>query len=552
MVKKKHALALFPLALCFSSAHVLAAATTADLEKRLQDQEKKITRLENQLKGTRSAVKENRGRIADMGERLKINGFLSAGVAVNDGDAIEDTVYGISDEYSTSAINKLGIQMTFKVADNIDATAQLVSRGTKDYNIEAEWAYLSYKVNNNLKVDFGRQRIPYYLLSEYLDVGYALPWVYAPIELYNIPITSTDGISATYNFNAGPVNFAWQTYGGASSGFTNQLDATFKQKESWGTSLVAEVSDWTFRVGYNTSKLDADVNAGGAGDQLLEALDLATTSLGPTLGVPLPDEARWITDAENIRTEYMSAAFMYDNGSLLVMGEIANLDVDGTIQPVGDSGYLTVGYRFGKWMPHITYAKFQTDSDNDEQVRQMQDYANAIGQASYAAALGYNTAVNQVVTIGGTPLATAGVQANQVVEQKTCSAAAVACSSNDALVLMGLRDQLLSAADGLGSNLYNITEAQIQEQQSVTIGLTYDVTPRVKAKVQATHYEGFGSNGYQYLGSSSGAAVGGALPVINYSGFSTQKTDGNGRFSGEPGAAGNHTAIYSFSIDAVF
>ena len=125
MVKKKHALALFPLALCFSSPIVLAAATTTELEQRLQEQEKKILRLENQLKGTRAAVKEDRTRINEMQERLKINGFLSAGVAQNDGDQVVDSFYGVSDNYSTAVVNKLGVQMTFQVSEDFSATAQL-------------------------------------------------------------------------------------------------------------------------------------------------------------------------------------------------------------------------------------------------------------------------------------------------------------------------------------------------------------------------------------------------------------------------------------------
>ena len=74
---------------------------------------------------------------------------------------------------------------------------------------------------------------------------------------------------------------------------------------------------------------------------------------------------------------------MYDNGSLLVMGEIANLSTE-TFQPVGDAGYITVGYRFGRWMPHVTFSKFQTDSKADDRIRAIQEYADAVGKAMYA------------------------------------------------------------------------------------------------------------------------------------------------------------------------
>ena len=544
MVKMKRALALFPLAICFSSAHVLAAATTSDLEKRLEEQEKQITRLENRLKGTRSAVKENRSRIADQNERLKINGFMTAGAAVLDGNTdVEEPYYGLSNNYSTAAVSKLGVQMTFRVSDKVDATAQLVSRGTNNYNVEAEWAYLSYKVTNDLQLNFGRQRDNYYLLSEYLDVGYALPWVLPPIELYNIPISATDGISAIYNFNLSNWNFTWQSFGGQSSGRSDQLQANFTQKNSWGTSLMAENGNWTFRVGYNTSSLDATADAGGKTEELMNALHSAQYQLQPALegmGFTLPTAPQWIKDIKNLRTKYKSFGFSYDNGNLLVLGEIANLTVTDAIQPVGDAGYLTVGYRFGKWMPYVTFSKFQTDSSNDKQVRAEQAYANAVGQASYLAALGLNDSTTGInAAFGGAP-------ANVVYAQSAC-AQNTQCNTQ-VLTAMGIRDQFLTAAEGLGSTIYNLTEAQIEEQQSYTLGLTYDVTPRVKAKMQVTQFERFGSSTFQNLNYVTDAATGTRV----YSGFSNLTTSGNGRFTGDPGAAGSHTALYAFSVDAVF
>lgn len=541
MVKKKASLALLPLTLCFSSLPVLAA-TTADLEKRLEQQEKQIKRLENRLKGTRSAVKENRSRISDAADRLKINGFLTAGAAVNDGDDLEEPFYGIDDDYSTKAVSKLGVQMTFEVTEKWDATAQLVSRGTNDYSIEAEWAYLSWEATNDITVKFGRSRIPYYLLSEYIDVGYALPWIIPPIEMYNIPLSTTDGISAVYDFNFGPVNFAWQAYAGATSGRSDQLEADFESNQSWGTNLVAEIDSWTFRVGYSSARLKADPDPGGTADQLISALKSANEDLGPLLGVPTT--AVYDQGLGNLNTDYISGAFMFDNGKLLVMGEISNLSVDDTYQPVGDAGYITVGYRFGKWMPHFTFAKFQTDSKNDQQARDVQEYADAVAAAAYPAGLAYNIGVNGL--LGN------GFPSTYVVSQAACSSppsAAVPTGCDVTTVAnMELRDTLLGAAEGLSTTLHNATESQVQEQQSYTIGLVYDVNPRVKAKLQATHYESFGSNTYQTYNTTT------IVPnaVTSHDGISTYESHSNGRFSGDPGAAGNHTAIYSFSIDAVF
>ena len=534
MVKKKTSLALLPLTLCFSSLPVLAA-TTADLEKRLEQQEKQIKRLENRIKGTRAAVKENRSRISDAADRLKINGFMTAGAAVNDGDDVYEPLYDIDDDYKFSSVSKAGVQMTFEITDDWDATVQLLSRGANSYKLEAEWAYISWQATESMSFKFGRQRLPYYMLSEYLDVGYALPWVLPPLELYNIPATTTDGVSGVYTFSAGPVNFAAQANVGQAPGYTEQLEADFISSPAWGANLTAEWNSLTVRVGYNRSTLRTDPDEGGVADSLLSSLTYALTDLGPQFGVPEPGNLE--IGSDNITTDYISAGFIYDNGSLLVMGEIANLSVE-TFQPVGDAGYFTVGYRFGKWMPHVTFSKFQTDSKADDRIRAIQQYAGDVGAAIYPTLSATNAAIT---TATGLPVPTSLIIPAQYCAQPTGNP----CSATT-LAQLGVRDSLLEAVQGYSETIYNSLEDQIQEQQSYTIGVVYDINPRVKAKLQATHYENFGENTYQTLTINNVGGNDFLGTIDSYTGHS------NGRFSGDPDAAGSHTAIYSFSIDAVF
>lgn len=491
MVMPKYKFALLPLAICISSGSVLAA-TNAELERRLEEQDRQIKKLERKLKGTRGAVKQNRNRIGDLSDRFKINGFFTGGFAVNDGDPAELAIYGIDDEYSTAAVSRLGLQLTFEVTKDMDLTGQLVSRGVNDYELEAEWAYLSWNVFNNFTARIGRQRIPYYLLSEYLEVGYAYPWVRPPIELYNIPISSTDGIGLLYDFNLGDVNFSTQGYFGAGSGYADQLEGEFTLNQAWGVAQFIEWNSFTFRIGFNTSNLDVrSVDPGGIGEGLLDGIDASvalisnySALLEPTLG---PAPAIESLPLESIDTSYTSAAISYDDGSLLVMAEIANLKVEDFVQPAGDSGYITIGYRFGDWMPHLTYSRFYTDSNSDEQV------ADLLPGIAYAA--------NGAAALKASDLVTNDVDAARLGE---------------------LEAQL--------PTLYNQLVLLEQEQTSYTLGLTYNINPRVKAKIEAAHYENLGT-------------------VTLFDG---SRVDGNGRFSGEPGAIEGHTAIYSFSIDAVF
>ncbi|MDX1696509.1 MAG: porin [Ketobacteraceae bacterium] len=493
MVKPTFKYALLPLAICISSGSVFAA-TNAELERRLEAQDKEIKKLERKLKGTRGAVKQNRNRISDLSDRFRINGFFTGGFAVNDGDDAELAIYGIDDNYSTAAVSRLGLQMTFEVTKDMNMTGQLVARGVNDYEVEAEWAYLSWNVTSDFTARIGRQRIPYYLLSEYLEVGYAYPWVRPPIELYNIPISSTDGIGLLYDFNFGDLSFSTQGYVGAGSGFADQLEGEFTLNQAWGVAQFVEWKDFTFRVGYNTSNLDVgNIVDGGVGDNLISGVEASVSliaSRGATMQVLLGGEVAPPLSPlplENIDTQYTSAAMSYDNGSLMVIAEIANLKVDDFIQPAGDGGYLTVAYRFGDWMPHFTYAKFYTDSDSDSEVDEL------LPGLSYA-----GRGAAELVTAGADPDTVSGAQ-------------------------------VTALANGI-PELYNQLVLLKQEQTSYTLGVTYNINPRVKAKLEATHYENMGT-------------------VTLFDG---SKAGGNGRFSGDPGAIDGHTAIYSFSIDAVF
>lgn len=498
MVKKKATLALLPISLCFSSITV-SAATNAELEERLEQQEQQIKRLENRLQGTRAAVKENRSRMADQNDRLKINGFMSGGFAVLDDEELQYPLYGISNEYNSSSVTKLGIQMTFQVSDKISATTQLTSKGTEDYNVDATWAYLDYQVMDDLKLRLGRTRLPYYLLSEYLDVGYAYPWVRPPIEMYNLPITETDGLTAFYDVNAGPVNLTFQLYGGSTSGYSKELNASFKNNNQWSFVTLAEVSDFTFRMAYSTSELEI-VDLGSSGDPgydlfygMNSAITSGTTLLGLTTDLPL------VTLGNN-KAEYLSAAAMYDNGSLLVMGEIANLSVENVNQPAGDSGYVMVGYRFGKWMPNLTFAKYYTDSDSDQKMKDQIAYLDTLGST-----------LSNLIAVPGVP-------------------------------------ERLASATALRNGISSL----IRQQQSYTLGLNYDLTNRVKLKAEVAFYENFGSisvaefiGGTPVYSSSPGTGQFGVVSTIDSLG---QPVSPNPNAS----SVGSHAAIYSFSVDAVF
>ncbi len=69
------------------------------------------------------------------------------------------------------------LQLSVLFTSDFSATLQLTAHGANDLNPEIEWANLTYDVSANFGVKLGRQRIPLYFYSDYLDLGYAYHWL---------------------------------------------------------------------------------------------------------------------------------------------------------------------------------------------------------------------------------------------------------------------------------------------------------------------------------------------------------------------------------------
>ena len=85
--------------------------------------------------------------------------------------------------------------------DDAEVVLQIVARGrprqlsADKYELNATWAYLNYKFNEQVSIKAGRILVPVYLLSQYVDVAYAYPWIKPPQEIYGgVPFPSSNGV----------------------------------------------------------------------------------------------------------------------------------------------------------------------------------------------------------------------------------------------------------------------------------------------------------------------------------------------------------------------
>lgn len=135
---------------------------------------------------------------------IQFQGFASfVGGATLDSD---ESYKGYENKLEYDKDSLYGLQAISNLGDGLTATGQIIARGSENYKPEFEWMYLTYNITPTMSAKFGRIRTPFYMQSEYLEVGYAYHWIRPPEELYAATITNMDGASLLYNLPIGSID----------------------------------------------------------------------------------------------------------------------------------------------------------------------------------------------------------------------------------------------------------------------------------------------------------------------------------------------------------
>ena len=294
---------------------------------------------------------------------INFSGFLSVGGGMVD-DENGLSYGGYDEEDLTFDDNLLGVQLSGTVSEKLTATVQLTSRSENDYQVEAEWAYMSWQATENSKVRAGRLRTPFYMYSDFLDVGYAYAWISPPREVYYLPFNNVDGIDFYTTSTLGSFDTSVQVYFG---GFDDELDldnnGTMEAADTRNQMGVAGTLGkdwWTLRAAYHQADLSIDVT-----------------------GVPLPgfgtlgDFANYLTangfadNANKLLVEDDTATFAevglnIDTGRFVAALEYVEFEPEDTLLSKNKRGYAMGGVRFGDWLIHLTASQSKDEASHPE------------------------------------------------------------------------------------------------------------------------------------------------------------------------------------------
>lgn len=276
---------------------------------------------------------------------VRFNGFASikAGSTLSSSDSL----YGYDKEVDFKNESLFALQVQADLADRLSVTAQLMGRGANDFNAEFEWAYLTYELNHQTRINAGRLRTPFYRYSDFMDVGYAYDWARVPSSVYNLDFNNIDGISLVRFGQLGDIDSSLQFVLGSYSGTTNMTPVPFDANIDRVAGATWELTQGNFsaRLAYLTGKLTM-VDQDGELSGLLSLLEQSGFA----------DTANQIR-IDDARSAFMGLALGYDNGSLVLSGEIVRARTKDTVIPTQNGFYLSAGYRINSYTPFVSFER---------------------------------------------------------------------------------------------------------------------------------------------------------------------------------------------------
>lgn len=307
----------------------------------------------------------------DRGE-YRLNGFGTAGITHLGGED-DGRSYGVNgqtnDSWRGDQLSKFGGQIQYGLTDTLSATVQLTAKPEQDkWKANLEWAYLSWQATDGLMLRGGRLRIPVYMYSETLDVGFTYPWLRLPDEVYSqVQVTNYEGADAIYTLPLSVGSVTFQVAGGQAVNrniFAVDDLYDIDYKKIFAANVSFATNDFgTVRVGYTEADINSDVT------------DEVATPFGFRADVTL-------SSLDKQKGKFTSIGYQYDNGTWLTSNEWTRRVIEADNADGADAFYLMGGRRFGDFLTHVTYAQLDVDG---------------LRQSSWTYGLNYNVSPTVIV-----------------------------------------------------------------------------------------------------------------------------------------------------------
>ncbi|MDZ7923858.1 MAG: hypothetical protein U5M23_07295 [Marinagarivorans sp.] len=307
---------------------------------------------------------------------VKFRGFGSIVAGQTLSASNDQTVLGYTDTIDFKRESLFALQAEADLDENLTATMQLISRGNNSYDTELEWAYVTYAIQDNLKLSAGRIRAPYYRYSDFLDVHYALNWITGPERVYAFDFPGYDGLSLLHNTSLGPIDSSLQLTYGSTDGFSGSTPLHLENQ--MGINWVGTWEWLTVRSSYLQANIDIDLASVDSVVSGLTTLSTGMQQVAAGFGAAGEGFSPYATAYSNAASlmlsgvdealikddqgRFMGAGFSIDRNALVVDSEFTYYEADHSMVPKTTAYYLTVGWRFGPTLVYTTYSREKADA----------------------------------------------------------------------------------------------------------------------------------------------------------------------------------------------
>jgi len=285
----------------------------------------------------------------DWYDKVSIAGFSSAMFHLTDEALPFNGGPGAGhDDQGSFSGTKMGLNINAQINEKFTFASQFFGAKEEDaYAVHIDWAFGALKLSDSVTLRTGKLKYPVGLVNEYVDVGYALPWVNAPTSFYselgpaeNGPSITREGytgISLLWTFDMADWEMELDLFGGEI-----ELEDAGLRKLG-GVSLVANMDDeLLLKLTYNTGTME---------NVVLEGADPA--------GTPW-EQAKFnmMQIMGGKAHEVVTFGVKYDANDILFMYEWADVIMADVRAMETHSWYTTLGYQMGSFLPNITYENF--------------------------------------------------------------------------------------------------------------------------------------------------------------------------------------------------
>lgn len=277
----------------------------------------------------------------------RFSGFASIGLVTNDNPDIVfrrdvTQTQGSHDgdiEWRNDSI--LGLQWQTQWSYQLETTAQFVVKDRLNNSLEEsiEWAFVRYRPLDGLDIRLGRLGTDIFMLSDYRQVGYALPWIRPPHDTYGLlSFYHFDGADISKRFNIGDSTLNVKAFYGRSdqeypvdTGTNSPYRLIF---EGGGIGFNWELDEWKLRYSY------ANVEVKNNNANLLSDALNAVSSIWPEASVLAEN---FLTRSKNFKYHQLGVA--YDNNVWFLQTEATQLNSDAIVISSTRHFYVSLGRR---------------------------------------------------------------------------------------------------------------------------------------------------------------------------------------------------------------